>query len=91
MKSAVEDADITLALFKDDEEINAARMDFKLRADNGVYYMNPIGIGGATVTVYLKSTDLVRLQLKFNGKAISGVINEGTQIQVTKLVDIPAE
>lgn len=91
MKSAVEDADITLALFKDDEEINAARMDFKLRADNGVYYMNPTGIGGATVTAYLKSTDLVRLQLKFNGKAISGVINEGTQIQVTKLVDIPAE
>ena len=88
-KSAIEDIDIELSLFKDDEQINASVMVMKLKADNGVLHTNPIGIGGAQVLVNLKSTNIVRLQMKFLNGAENGVINEGTTIQIMKIITIP--
>lgn len=88
-KSAIEDIDVEMALFKNDDQIATSNITTKLIGDNGVLHINPIGIGGAQILTRISTTDIMRLQMRFLSGAINGVINEGTTIQITKLIDIP--
>ena len=87
--SAIEDNDVELSLFKNDELIQGTSLKYKLRADNGIRFTNPVGLGGSFTLVNLSSSDIVRIQFKFLSAAHNGVINESTKIQIMKLMQIP--
>lgn len=88
-RAAIEDSNVELSLFKNDEKINYTIMQFKLKADEGVDNMNPIGIGGGTTILKLSTSDIIRLQFRFLDAAHNGVVNDGCKIQVTKLLQMP--
>lgn len=88
-RSSIEDCNVELSIFKNDDIVNCTTMQFKLKADNGIHYTNPIGISSGTALLNLTETDLVKLQFKFIGYAVDGVTNDGTKILVTKLLNIP--
>lgn len=87
--SAIEDNNIELSLFKNNDIIQGTTLKYKLKADDGVHFTNPVGIGGAFTLVNLLATDIVRIQFKFLTTGYSGIVNESTKIQIMKLMQIP--
>lgn len=87
--SAIEDNNIELSLFKNSDIIQGTTLKYKLKADDGVHFTNPVGIGGAFTLVNLLATDIVRIQFKFLTTGYSGIVNESTKIQIMKLMQIP--
>lgn len=88
-RSAITDSNVELSLFKNDDRVACSTMQFKLKADNGVHYTNPIGIGSGVALLSLSTSDIVRLQFRFLEGANNGVVNDGCQILVTKLLHTP--
>lgn len=88
-RSAIEDSNVELSLFKNSEKITSSEMRFKLRADNGVNYTNPIGVSGINTLLQLNTSDIMRLQMKFLSEPKNGVVNDGCKLAITKLLQIP--
>lgn len=88
-RSATEDSDVELSLFKNSEKITSSEIQLKLKADKGVAYTNPIGISGINTLLQLNTSDVMRLQMKFLSTPKNGVVNDGCKLAITKLLQIP--
>ena len=84
--SAMEDNDIELSLFKNTDIIQSSTIIYKLRADNGELYTNPMGLSGGMVLLDLQPSDSIRLQFKFLSDPHNGIINRSTRVQVVKIL-----
>lgn len=88
--SAIKDSDIELSLFKNNDIVQGSSLIYKLKADKGeTRYANPVGLSAPTTLLYLTSSDIIRLQFKFLTPAQNGVVNNGTRLQIMKMVQIP--
>lgn len=84
--SATEDSDIELSLQKNSEYIHDGSLQYKLIADKGSHYVNPIGFVGGSVVLNLTTSDIIRLRYKALTTPRLGVMNRGTKLYVTKLI-----
>lgn len=89
-KSATKDSVIQVYLTKDDDIIPGTEILQRLLADNGKTYANNLGLSNGMVLVHSNGANIFRLMFKFLENPQNGVINEGTRIQVMKLLDQPA-
>lgn len=83
--SIIKNSDIEISLFKNNDAIPGTTI---IKDSSNNQYLDTSGFSSAVTTLYLTSDDKIELKLKLISEFIGGIINKGSKIFITKLVQM---